>query len=202
MKLTQGLAVSLHAQYSWTIPNGAWTHRRALFRGEPEELVRVFHSERLRQKALERAGHCSPKWTVLRSFQQVYGARNIRGCTIIDAPPLFQSEGREESADLMNRDTTGEGSVPNQEERGPPIFWGNNQGPLVTVRAGRFRVNRRMQRRSSPTKMTGLSGGSREKAERTSEHVSRGGFTRRERMVPHQRYPNDDMFSGHGDLGP
>jgi len=40
VKLTQGLAVSLQAQYSWTIPSGAWTHRRALFKGEPEELVR------------------------------------------------------------------------------------------------------------------------------------------------------------------
>ena len=65
VKLTQGLAVSLHAQHSWTIPIGAWTHRRSLFRGEPEELVRVFHSERLRHEALEKAGHFSPKWTVL-----------------------------------------------------------------------------------------------------------------------------------------
>jgi hypothetical protein len=53
VKLTQGLAVSLHAQHSWTIPSGAWTHCRALFRGEPEELVRVFHSERIKQEALE-----------------------------------------------------------------------------------------------------------------------------------------------------
>jgi hypothetical protein len=119
VKLTQGLAVSLHEQYSWKIPSGAWTHRRALFSGEPEELVRVFHSERLRQEALEKTGHCSSKWTVLRSLQQVYGARKIRGCTILDAPqsPFFESAGREESADPMNRDTTGEGSVPNQEER-------------------------------------------------------------------------------------
>jgi hypothetical protein len=52
---------------------------------------------------------------VLLSLQQVYGARKIRGCTIIDTPPFFESAGREESADLMNRDTMGEGSVPNQE---------------------------------------------------------------------------------------
>ena len=39
IKLTQGVATSLHAQYSWAIPSGAWTHRRALFRGDPEELV-------------------------------------------------------------------------------------------------------------------------------------------------------------------
>jgi hypothetical protein len=133
VKLTQGLAVSLHAQYNWTIPSGAWTHRRALFRGEPEELVRVFHSGRLRQEALEKAGHCSPKWTVLRSLQKVYGARKIRGCTILDAPPFFESAGREEAADLINKNTTGEGSVSNQEERGSPIFWGDNQGPVVMV---------------------------------------------------------------------
>jgi hypothetical protein len=81
----------------------------------------------------EKTGHCSPKWTVLRSLQQVYGARKTRVCTILDAPPFFESAGREESADLMNRDTRGEGSVPNQEERGSPIFWDDNQGPVVKV---------------------------------------------------------------------
>jgi len=115
------------------MPSGAWMHRRALFRRDPEKLVRVFHNERLRQEALEKTGHCSPKWTVLRSLQQVYGARKIRGCTILDALPFFESTGREESVDLMNRDTTGEGSVPNQEERDLPIFWGDNQGPVVMV---------------------------------------------------------------------
>ena len=133
VNLTQGLVVSLHAQYSWTIPNGTWTHHRTLFRREPEELVRVFHNERVRQETLEKTGHCSPKWTVLRSLQQVYGSRKIRGCTIIDVPPFFESAGREESSDLINRDTTGEGSVPNQEERVSPIFWGDNQGPVVMV---------------------------------------------------------------------
>jgi hypothetical protein len=93
----------------------------------------VFHSEYLRQETLEETGHSSPKWTVLRSLQQVYGARKIRGCTIIDTPPFFESAGREESTDLMNRDTTGEGSVPYQEERDSPIFWGDNQGPVVMV---------------------------------------------------------------------
>jgi hypothetical protein len=58
----------------------------------------VFQS--VRQEALEKAGHCSPKWTVLRSLQKVYGARKIRGCTILDAPPFFESVGREEAADL------------------------------------------------------------------------------------------------------
>ncbi len=99
VKLTQGLAVSLHAQYSWTIPSGVCTRCRTLFRGKPEKLVRVFHNERLRQEALEKTGHCSPRWTVLLSLQQVYGARKIRGCTIIDAPPSFEPAGREESVE-------------------------------------------------------------------------------------------------------
>ena len=37
VKLTLGLVVSLQAQYSWTIPSGAWTHRRDHFKGEPED---------------------------------------------------------------------------------------------------------------------------------------------------------------------
>jgi hypothetical protein len=69
IKLTQGVGTSLHAQYSWTVPSGAWTHRRPLFRGDPEELVRLFHRDRVRQERLEKAGHRSPKWEVLRSLQ-------------------------------------------------------------------------------------------------------------------------------------
>jgi len=53
IKVTQGVATSLHAQYSWTVPSGAWTHRRALFRGDPEDLVRLFHRDRVRQERLE-----------------------------------------------------------------------------------------------------------------------------------------------------
>ena len=45
---------------------------------------------------METAGHRSPKWEVIRSLQQVYGARKVRGCTIIDAPPFFESAGRED----------------------------------------------------------------------------------------------------------
>jgi hypothetical protein len=133
VKLTQGLAVSLHAKYSWTIPSGAWTHRRALFKGEPEELVRMFHNDRLRQEALEKQGHYSPTWAVLRSLQKVFGLRRIRGCTIIDAPPFFESAGREESADPTNRDNMEEGSGPHQAEPDTPIFWGDNHGPVVMV---------------------------------------------------------------------
>ena len=68
VKLTQGLTVSLQAQYSWTIPRRAWTHRRAHFKGEPEELIKMFHNGRLRQETLERVGHRSPTWTVLCSL--------------------------------------------------------------------------------------------------------------------------------------
>ena len=79
VKLTQGLPVSLQVQYSWTIPSGSWTHRRTHFKGEPEEMVQLFHSGRLRQETLEKAGHRSPTWTVLRSLQKVYGSKRIRG---------------------------------------------------------------------------------------------------------------------------
>ena len=123
VKMTQGLTVSLDAQYSWTVPSGAWTHHRTLFRGEPEELVRVFHRERLRHEALETTGHYSPTWTVLRSLQRVYGAKKIRGCFILDAPPFFESAGREELVDPINGVKMGEGHTPKQEEGNSAIFW-------------------------------------------------------------------------------
>ncbi len=34
-------------------------------KGEPEELVQLFHSSRLRQETIEKAGHRSPTWAVL-----------------------------------------------------------------------------------------------------------------------------------------
>ena len=73
------------------------------FKGEPEELVRLFTSGRLSQETLEKAGHPSPTWSVLRSLQKVYGAKRIRGCTIIDAPPFFESAVREKLADAVDR---------------------------------------------------------------------------------------------------
>ena len=133
VKLTQGLAVSLQAQYSWTIPSGAWTHRRAHFKGEPEELIKLFHNGRLRQEGLERAGHRSPTWTVLRSLQKVYGATRIRGCTIIDAPPFFESAGNEKVPEADGTDKGLEGSSPTQDEGGATVYWGNDQGPVVMV---------------------------------------------------------------------
>ena len=96
----------------------------------------MFHNERLRQEALEKKGHCSPKWTVLLSLQQVYGAKRIRGYSIIDAPPVFESAGREESADPTNRDNLDEGSGPHQAELDTPVFWGDNHGPVVMVLDG------------------------------------------------------------------
>jgi hypothetical protein len=59
---------------------------------------------------------------VLRSLQQIYGARKIRGCTIIDAPPFFETAGREESAETRSKDTMDEGDVPEAEERDPSVF--------------------------------------------------------------------------------
>jgi len=135
IKLTQGVATSLHAQYSWTVPSGAWTHRRALFRGDPEELVRLFHRDRVRQERLEKAGHRSPKWEVLRSLQQVYGARKVRDCTIIDAPPFFESAGREEREPREKIDGEDEGSPPprDSEATTTTVFWGDDEGPVVMV---------------------------------------------------------------------
>ncbi len=135
IKLTQGVATLLHAQYSWTVPSGAWTHRRALFRGDPEELVRLFHRDRVRQERLKKAGHRSPKWEVLRSLQQVYGARKVRGCTIIDAPPFFESAGREERKPREKMDGEGGGSPPprGSEETTTTVFWGDDEGPVLKV---------------------------------------------------------------------
>ncbi len=134
--------------------SGAWTHRRALFKGEPEELVRLFHRDRIRQEALEKDGHCSPKWAVLRSLQQVYGAKKVRGCTIIDAPPFFESAGREESSQQAGLDTGREGSPQAQGADDSNIFWGDNQGPVVMVWDGMLPGDQ-----ESAKKMTGSYGG-------------------------------------------
>jgi hypothetical protein len=61
IKLTQGVATSLHAQYSWTIPRGAWTHRRSSLQGDPEELVRLFHRERELLEEVDGGGEGSPQ---------------------------------------------------------------------------------------------------------------------------------------------
>ena len=81
-------------------------------RGDPEELVRLFHKGRVRQERLEKAGHCSPQWEALRSsVQQVNGTSEVRGCTIIDSPPFFASSGREERELLEEVDGRDEGLV-------------------------------------------------------------------------------------------
>ncbi len=133
VKLTQGLEVSLQAQYSWTIPSGSWTHRRAHFKGEPKELIKLFHNGRLRQETPERAVHRSPTWTVLCSLQKVYGTKRIRGCTIIDAPPFFESSGSEKLPESVDTDKGLEGSSPTQDEGGVTVYWGDDQGPVVMV---------------------------------------------------------------------
>jgi hypothetical protein len=136
IKLTQGVwvATSLHAQYSWTVPRGAWTHRRTLFRDDPEELVRLYR-DRVWQEWLEKAGHRSPEWEVLRSLQQVYGSRKFRDCTIIDSPPFFESKGREEREPREKIDGEDEGTPPprDREETTTTVFWVDDEGPVVMV---------------------------------------------------------------------
>ncbi len=163
VKLTQGLAVSLHAKYSCTIPNGSWTHRRALFRGDPEKLVRVFYNERLRQETLEKTGHCSiahrsgrccalyrrymepersgvaPSLTLLRSLRQL-GERSLRsqgtGIQWMRGPCQIQKKETRLSSGATTRDRW---------------LWSGTAW---------FRVNRRVQRRLSRKKTTGSSDGS------------------------------------------
>ncbi len=118
--------------------------------------------------------------------------------------------------DLTNRDTTGEGSVPNQEERGSPISWDDNQGPVVMVWDGMLPGEQESAKkiiadeddwiiwwvkpsRSALGEQVGTDRKSQvttdfleqhgtrlegikpkgSKAQRTSENISRGGFTRR-----------------------
>ena len=103
--------------------------------GDPEELVRLFHRDRVWQEKLEKAGHRSPKWEVLRSLQQVYGARKVRGCTIIDSPPFFESAVKEEREMREDDDGGGEGSPPLRDSKKmtTTIFWGDDEGPVVMV---------------------------------------------------------------------
>ena len=70
---------------------------------------------------------------MLRSLQKVYGATRIRGCTIIDAPPFFESVGSEKLAEVVGTDKGLEGSSPTQDEGGATVYWGNDQGPVVMV---------------------------------------------------------------------
>jgi hypothetical protein len=124
-----------HTQRKGTVPSGAWTHRRALFRGDPEKLVRLFHRDRVRRERLEKAGHRSPKWEVLLSLKQVHGARKVRVCTIIDTPHFFESAGREERQPREKMEGEGEGSPPprDSETTTTTVFWGDDEGPVVMV---------------------------------------------------------------------
>jgi hypothetical protein len=81
-------------------------------RDDPEGLTRLFHRDRVRQEWLDKTSHRSPKWETLRSLHQVYGARKVRGCSIIDAPPSFESVGREEREPREEMDCSDEGSPP------------------------------------------------------------------------------------------
>ena len=113
VKSTQGLTVSLHTYHNWTVPSGAWTHRRVLFRGKPEELVRLFHSDRTRQETLEK-----PDTT----------PQNGQCC---DRYNRYMEQKR--LTDPTSLDTGYEGPCPTQDEGKSSIFWGDNQGPVVMV---------------------------------------------------------------------
>jgi hypothetical protein len=66
---------------------------------------------------------------------EVYGARKVRGYTIIDAPPFFESAGREEREPREKIDGEDEGSPPSRdsEETTTTVFWGDDEGPVVMV---------------------------------------------------------------------
>jgi hypothetical protein len=124
---------------------------------------------------------------VLRSLQQVYGAKKIRGCTIIDAPLFFESAGREEPVDPASRDIEYEGPSPTQGEGNSSIFWGDNQGPVVMVWDGMFPGEQESAKkiisdeddwiiwRVKPPRVEPKG----TKAQRTSESSSSGGSIRR-----------------------
>ena len=61
------------------------------------------------------------------------GAKRIRGYTIIDAPPFFESTGSEKLAEAVVMDKDLEGSSPTQDEGGATVYWGDDQGPVVMV---------------------------------------------------------------------
>ena len=57
-------------------------------------------------------GSTREDWALLTDMDSaalLAGAKKIRGCTILDSPPIFESGGREESLDPTNRDRMGEG---------------------------------------------------------------------------------------------
>ena len=70
---------------------------------------------------------------MLRSLQKVYGSKRIRGCTIIDAPPFFESVGSEKVPEEEDTDKGLEGSSPTLDEGGATVYWGDDQGPVVMV---------------------------------------------------------------------
>ena len=63
----------------------------------------------------------------------MYEAKRIRGYTIIDDPPFFESSDREKLSETVGLDKGQEGSSPTQDEGDTTIFWGDDQGPIVMV---------------------------------------------------------------------
>ena len=68
-------------------------------------------------------------------MQQVYGARKVRDCTIIDAPPFFESAGREdrEPREKIGGEDVGSPPPRDSEETTTTVFWGDDEGPVVMV---------------------------------------------------------------------
>ena len=63
----------------------------------------------------------------------MYETKRIRGYTIIDDPPFFESSDREKLSETVGLDKGQEGSSPTQDEGDATIFWGDDQGPVVMV---------------------------------------------------------------------
>jgi hypothetical protein len=123
--------------------------------------------------------------TTLLARSVVYGARKVRGCTIIDDPPFFESTGREEREPREKMDGEGEGSPPprDSEEKMITDFWGDDEGPLSWVRMLSGTESTKKHKATTFLEEFGtrleeaLSRGS--KSQKRSENGSGGGFTRR-----------------------
>ncbi len=142
--------------------------------------------------------------------------KKIRGCTIIDDPPFFESSGREESVDPTSRDMGCEGPSSTQGEGNSSFLKGDNQGLVTMIWDGMLPGEQESAKKITDeddwiiwgvkpprgdsegqeemdrwwslgttdflerhgTRLEGIKPKGK-KTRRTSENVSRGGFTRR-----------------------
>jgi hypothetical protein len=93
-------------------------------------------------------------------LQEVYGSRKVRVCTIIDVPPFFEPEGREEREPREKMDWTDEGSPPprDSEETTTTDFWGDDEGPVVIVWDGMTQQEQVITQTVITERRTGSSG--------------------------------------------